>query len=167
MRINTKVVWDMETLQVIDREGYEYTGAVTFCKASSQEEGIQKQTQDFFKQLTADYSSRFAGQDAIIGQLKSAYGELHSALTPILSGGVNQQGFSASELASFKTDATNRTSAEYQKAATAVGERMAAAGGGNTYLPKGVDAAVQASIAAQAAGQSASENLAIDEANYA
>lgn len=31
MRINTKVVWDMETGEIIERESYDYTGPVASC----------------------------------------------------------------------------------------------------------------------------------------
>ncbi len=160
MNISTKVIWDMETMEVIERHAYDYIGPVAHCKASSQETGIETSTQNFYNTLQADYSQQFAGQNAILSQLSEAY-------SPILAAGINQQGFSPSELASFQTQATNQTAAEYQKAAAATGERMAAQGGGNTYLPKGADSQVQAGIAAQAAGQESSEQLQINEANYA
>lgn len=159
-RFASKVVWDIETREVIERVPYPYTGPVELAKASSQEKALQASTQSFFKTLMADYNQQFAGQNAILGQLQQAF-------SPILSAGINQQGFSADELAAYRTDATNRTAAEYQKAATATNESLAAEGGGNTFLPTGAQAELKQQVANTAAQNEATANLSIDEANYA
>jgi hypothetical protein len=160
LRINTKIVIDIATLEVIERASYEYVGPVALAKASSQETQIGAGEQNFFNTLSADYGQQFGNQSAILNTLNADF-------QPILAGGINQQGFSPSELATLNTQNMDQTSAEYQKAATAAGERAAAAGGGNTYLPSGVNQAVQANIAAQAAGQEAAQGLQIQEANFA
>lgn len=130
------------------------------CGPSGGQTALSQEQADFYKELQGSYATEFAGQSAILSSLNAAF-------TPILNAGPNQQGFSAAENATLNTQAMNTTSRNYQNAARAVGSQLAARGGGNAYLPSGVNAGIDASIASAAAGQLSAEESQITQANYA
>jgi hypothetical protein len=98
--------------------------------ASSGQKELSAETGNFYRELHGAYESVFGNFSGILNGLKSAW-------TPILNGGINQQGFSADELAARTSNAINRTADNYKFASQAVGEQQAARGGGNTFLPSG------------------------------
>jgi len=127
--------------------------------ASSAQKQLSQEQSQFYQQLQQNYGTEFAGQQSILNSLSSAF-------APIVGAGVNQQGFSAPELAAMNTAAINNSAGNYANAARAVNEQIAGRGGGNMYLPSGTSAAIQGNIAAQAAGNLSNAENQITQANY-
>lgn len=130
------------------------------CGPSAAQSSLSASQSNFFNQLQSSYGTEFAGQNAILSSLNSAF-------QPILAGGINQQGFSAGESAALNTGAINNSAAAYRNAAQATNEQLAGRGGGNAYLPSGTNAAIQAGLASNAAGNLANQENQITQANYA
>lgn len=129
------------------------------CGPSAQQTQLSAEQSNFYNQLSQSYGQEFAGQSSILSSLNSAF-------APILAGGPNQTGYSAAENAALNTAALNTTSANYRNAAQATNEQLAGRGGGNSFLPSGVNAQIDASLASNAAGQLSSEQNQITQANY-
>lgn len=159
MQITTKLVLDLESGETILRESYQYSGPVAQLKASSQETSISNEQAGFYSDLMNSYNQQFANQSNILSSLQSAF-------SPILAGGIGQQGYTAPELAALRTSATDTTAQGYQQARMAVDDQMAAAGGGNVPMPSGAAAQINSELAAQFAGQNAAEQLGITQNNY-
>ena len=128
--------------------------------ASNTQKNLSTSTGNFYTTLQGAYNDQFKNQTNILANL-------HNAWTPILNGGPNQQGFSASELADLNSNAINRTANNYKFAAQQANENMAARGGGNTFALSGAVDQVNADIATGAAQQLSTEQNQIDQANYA
>src|ERR1700736_5790213 len=96
--------------------------------ASSTQKSLSASTGNFYTTLQGAYNDQFKNQSSILSNL-------HNAWSPVLNGGIDQQGFSADELASLNSNAINRTASNYKFAAQAAIETMAARGGGNTFAP--------------------------------
>lgn len=128
--------------------------------ASGAQKTLSAETGNFYQELSSAYQSEFS-------QFKGILDNLHSAWTPVLNGGINQQGFSPEELATLNSSAINSTAANYKSASAAVNEQLAARGGGNSFLPSGADAQINANIATKAAQQLSTEQNQITQANYA
>jgi len=135
-----------------------WSNTVIFTNKGGADQNAQAQEQ-FYSTLTSNYNSMFSNYtsslDFMQGQLK-----------PIIQAGPGQFGFSGGETAALRSGATQTTAAEYGQAAKAVGEKMATAGGGNTYVPSGAATQVQASLASAGAGQEAGAQNQITEAGY-
>lgn len=127
--------------------------------ASSSEKAIANQQQQFFGSLQQSYQTTFAGQQNILNSL-------NQAMQPILAGGINQYGFSPQEDTALRTQASAGTAAQYQNAARTTGEQLAAAGGGNTFMPSGVQSKIASQEALAAAQQESSQQLGITQAGY-
>jgi hypothetical protein len=112
--------------------------------ASGAQNTLSAESGNFYRELHGAYSEQF-------GKFKSILSNLHDAWTPILNGGINQQGWSAEERAARNSAAINNTATNYQHVSQAVNEQLAAKGGGNVALPTGADAQINASIATSAA----------------
>ena len=130
-----------------------------FNKASEQEQNLSNEQAAFYKTLTNNYNTQFAGQSSILNSLKNAF-------TPILAAGPGQQGFTAPELAAMRTQAADTTAQAYAQARQAVNEKVAEAGGGNAYLPSGAAAQSNAGLASQAAQANAAQQNQITQQNY-
>jgi hypothetical protein len=128
--------------------------------ASNEQKQLSSSTGNFYTTLQGAYNEQFGKQSSILSNL-------HNAWTPILNGGPNQQGFSASELADLNSNAINRTANNYKFASQAANESMAARGGGNSFAPSGAVDQVNANIATSAAENLSNEQSQIDQANYA
>lgn len=127
--------------------------------ASGTEKQLSQQQSQFASTLMSNYQTQFAGQSAILGQLKSAF-------APIVSQGINQYGFTPQEDSALRTQATEGTAKQYQNAKQATGEGLASVGGGNTVLPTGTAAGLQANNAVAAAGQESNQLLNITNEGY-
>ena len=90
--------------------------------ASDGQKAISAETGSFYRELHGAYGEQF-------GKFSSILSNLHDAWTPILNGGINQQGFSADERAARNSSAINSTATNYQHASQAVNEQLAARGG--------------------------------------
>ena len=88
-------------------------------------------------------------------------------LTPIAEAGPDQQGMGPQELAALRTRATEGVGAQYSKATQALQNTLAARGGGSEVLPTGARAALQGTLASEAATESSRAEMGITEANYA
>lgn len=127
--------------------------------ASSSENAIASQQQKFFGSLQQSYQTAFAGQQNILNSL-------NQAMSPILAAGIGQYGFTPQEDAALRTQASAGTATQYANAAKATGEQLASVGGGNTFLPSGVQSKLQSQTALQAAQQESAQQLGITQAGY-
>ena len=164
MRVNlrTEFVWsDRQSRYILIKQLSEkWTGPVSLCKgASAQQNDLANQQSQFYSTMTNDYNQQFANQSAILGTLRNT-------LDPIISAGPNQFGFSTGETNTLNSQAVQSTGQEYAKAAKASNENMAAAGGGNSYLPSGVQAQQKSQLASAGANQASNELLGIQQAGY-
>jgi hypothetical protein len=156
----TYIDWIDGRYQVVAEHSRIYLGPVELSKgASAQENDIAKSNQELNKTLIGAYNTAFANQAAVFNAVKAVY-------DPILKAGPGQYGFTTAEDAAFRTQASEGTAGLYKQASGAAAERMAAAGGGNTFLPSGVQADIQGKIAGAAAESESSKQLGITEAGY-
>lgn len=134
------------------------------CGPSNQEKSLAGQQASFSSLLSSNYQQQFANQSDILSSL-------NHAMSPIVSAGPNQQGFSGAELADLNTRAINNTGAAYRNAAQATGANLAGRSnlglpGGSSGLISGVDKQIRGAQASQAAGQLAGEQNEIGLKNY-
>jgi hypothetical protein len=165
MKIFTRTVIDWDAAKkryiVIAETSRLYFGPVAVVKgASAGQNELASQQADFFKTLTTQQNEAFANQADLLKSVRSVY-------DPIIAAGPNQYGFGKAEDTALRTQASEGTAANYRQASGAAAERTAAAGGGNSFLPSGVNADVNARIAGAAAGQESSQQLGITGAGYA
>jgi len=130
------------------------------CGANQQQTDITNEQQEFYTNLTQQYSTIFGENQAITGALTAAF-------TPILQAGPSQTGFSPSEENALETQNTEGVATDYAQAQKATADILAARGGGNTLLPSSVDSTLLAQNTNQAAAQRASGQNTITQANYA
>src|ERR1700683_5615896 len=130
------------------------------CGPSQQEKNLEQQEASFDQTLQQDYSQTFAQNQEILGNL-------NSVLQPIVNAGPNQQGYSAAELSSLNTQATDQSAQAYNQETQAAASQENAAGGGTSFLPSGVNAQLNASIGSAAENNLSQEKLGITQANYA
>jgi len=128
--------------------------------ASNAQNTLSAESGNFYRQLNSDYQTQF-------GQYSSILGNLHDSWTPILSGGIGQEGFTPAEKAAINTQTINSVGTNYKNAANATAEALAARGGGNEVLPSGVDSAIQSGVAAKAAQELSAEQNRNTIADYA
>lgn len=165
MYIYTRLRIDFQG-NVIEQEGYEYNGPISYCKGASQEEKAQaaqqaelsKKQSAFFDVMTASYNKMFEGQTAILGTLKRTF-------EPILKAGPNQYGLSAAEDRAIRTQASEATAQSYKMAKQAVAEGRAAQTG-DAFIPKGVDVQLDAQLATAAAAQESQQQLGITQKGF-
>lgn len=160
MRVARHVVISIETGEVLYRDDYTYFGPVDkACGASSQQKQIEATQQSFYSTLTSE-------SQQVFGQGSALYANMLKVFQPIFDKGPSQEGFSAGEKTALNTQATEGVSSNYQKAAQAVGEQAAGAGGGNEYIPSGQTEQLKGEVATAAARQESSEQNQILEADY-
>ena len=124
MQINTRLVVDIETGRVLERESYDYSGPVALCK-HEEEKALAKSQTDFYNTLKGMYATQFGKQSAI-------YAALEKAFTPLLAG---TTGYTAAGEAALRTGATEDITGQFQSAARNIQERAFALGG--RELPSG------------------------------
>lgn len=129
------------------------------CGPSGQQTAITDEQQNFFKQLTDQYSQIFGENQSIVGSLTSAF-------TPILQAGPSQTGFAPGQVNALNTQATEKTATDYAQAQRATAQMLAAKGGGDTFLPSSVQANLLANNANLAAGERATLQNQNTLANY-
>jgi hypothetical protein len=130
------------------------------CGATKQQTQISDEENQFYQNLTQQYSTIFGESQAITGALTSAF-------TPILQAGPSQTGFSPSETNALETGNTQNVATNYAQAQKATAQILAAQGGGNTLLPSSVNANILAQNTNQAAAQRSQGQNTITQANYA
>lgn len=129
------------------------------CGPSSQEQGIAGQQQNLSTLLSSHFNERFAQQSGVLDSL-------NNLLTPIAEAGPDQQGMGPQELAALNTQAVEGVGAQYSKATQALQNTLATRGGGSEALPTGARAALQGTLASEAAKETSNAQLGITEANY-
>lgn len=159
MRIYTKIVIDMATGTVLERVCGEYTGPVEECKGSSSQDDLAQKQAAFYDTLTSNYKTQFGEQSAILSALQKTW-------SPILSAGINQYGFNPQEDSALRTQAGDATSANFSGANRALNENIAAAGGGDQFLPSGSKTQLEQQNQFAAARDISSQNLGITQAGY-
>lgn len=164
MKVFTKAVYQWDGVKYILDESesiwYDYTGPVDLCCGAPQgEKDLANQQSAFFNTLTQQAQSVF-------GNSSSVFRDLYSSFAPIVAAGPSQEGFSAPELSALQSQAITNTGQQYNNAKQAVGERIAAYGGGNIALPSGAAIGPQLSLAEAAANQTSSQLNNINIANW-
>lgn len=158
MRIYESITWDIETGKILSSRWTEYSGPVALCKGSAGQEQIAAGQQNFYKTLSDNYNTQFAGQDAILSSL-------NSRLAPTVAAGPSQYGYSSAEDAAQRTQSDSGTAANFQTAKRNIGEGMAAAGG-NQFLPTGAQTQANQQLQSQAAQTRSNQQLGITTAGY-
>lgn len=130
------------------------------CGASSQQTQIEASQASFYNTLTSEYKTIFGEDQGILKQLTSSF-------APILAGGINQEGFSAGELANLNSQAVTGTGRNYAAARSALAAQQGASGGGNTYIPSGAKNEINAQLAQSAAANESGIESNILAADYA
>jgi hypothetical protein len=138
MKVYTKIIIDLETLQVIYRENYDYKGPIMLCKGPTVEQNaIANNMASTYNSLINAFNVTFGGQQAILSSLTNA-------AKGIVAAGPNQYGFSPAEEAVLTTQAIGQTAATFTESQRALNQQLAARGGGNVFLPSGAEAQLQA-----------------------
>lgn len=149
--IFTKIVIDMASSQVLEKEGFWHDGAVALtCGAGKEQKQAYQDQHAAMQQLTSQAQTIFGDSSQIFNQLVSSF-------SPILAAGPGQSGYTEPELATLRSQAITNTGQAYKNAQQAAGERIAAAGGGNQLLPSGTVAQLEQNLASLGAGQTANE----------
>src|SRR5271166_1661452 len=127
---------------------------------SSSQIQLGQEQQQFFQEGMQEAATNYGEQQDLLAQMEAVY-------NPILAKGPNAPGFSPAEQAALDAQAEQGTAANYTQAAKAVGENIAAEGGGSNPLPSGAEAEAKGEVATAAAGQESAEEQQILQANYA
>jgi hypothetical protein len=165
MRVYTESIyrWDeaKKRCVLIYENGFDYPDGAPSALAkgpTSAQIELQTEQASFYKEMTKDYATQFAGQQAILGTLTSAW-------APILAAGPNQYGFSAAQDATLRAQAVEGTAQTYQQAEQAVNSGIASRGAGDT-LPSGANEQLRQITANAAAATTSKEQLGITGAGY-
>ena len=127
--------------------------------ASGAQNTVQQQDINTMQTYSAQQAQQYANQQEL-------YASVKSVLDPILKAGASQEGFSAGEKNNLNAQAVEGTAANYRGAAKAVGENLAAEGGGQNPLPTGAQTQLKEEVANSAAGTESNEETQIEAANY-
>jgi len=165
MRIYTKLEYhwnDAMGRYVLDSaDSFEYNGIIAqACGATQGQKDVAASSTTFMNQAQQQAGTVFGASSQVFNGLMKTF-------APIVAAGPSQRGFSAAEAANLKSQAITQTGQSYKNAKQALGENLAAAGGGNTALPSGVAANAALQLANAGASQTASELGQINEADYA
>jgi hypothetical protein len=147
MRITVKKIIDIETGQILYHDWYEYNGEIIEFKYGL--EGLAGQARSlaggqasFFNQLVSSFTQVFGTQQGILNGLRQVW-------EPIFQSGGIGAGIPA--VTALRTNTTENVTQAYQNAKQAVNEQMAARGGGNAYVPSGVEDEINAQLTSNAA----------------
>jgi hypothetical protein len=113
MFINTKIVIDMETGAVVERDGYEYCGEVAECKGDTKTQDNQLNLQNSLQQ------QQLAKQNANLDTV-------NNSLSPYLT--QQGQGFTPQQLALMNSQAIDQNSAQYGGAGNQLRQQLLARG---------------------------------------
>lgn len=130
------------------------------CGASSEQKDTYKQQSQLFGQMKDQATQVF-------GKSTNVFTDLFDAFSPVVAAGPNQEGFSAAEKSALQSQAITQTGVSYENARKAVGERIAAQGGGNMALPSGASIGAEVELANAGAAQTAGQLGEIERADYA
>lgn len=165
MKIYTRIEmqWDASLQQyvTVSEDSFDCPeNGLALCKgASSSENSINQQQQQFQNTLQSDYGQQFANQSNILSSLTNS-------LSPTVAAGPNQFGYSTAQTNALNSTAIQGTAQAYNNAQKALQNQQAAQGGGNMQLPSGVASQNNATLASQGANQESSQLLGIQNAGY-
>lgn len=154
MRVNTKVVIDIATLEVIERESCNWFGEVHFCKGSETADSQRKQ--------------ELAMQQQAFDVQQKQLAFLNDKLSPYLTG--EGQGFTNQQNAQLQSQFLNNNALQFNAAGQNVRQALAARGGGLGDAPvsgdyaRGLEGLFSAGASSQAAGL---QNLGLANAQQA
>jgi hypothetical protein len=162
MKIITKAVLDMETMQWVSIESCDYDGPVDLCCGpTTQEKQLQASSANFASMLQSNYGTLFGEQQDVLSSI-------NKSLSPTLAAGPNQQGFSGPELAAIQTQAIDNAGAANTAAQQAARNYGAGEGGGGTSgVTSGIQKQIQSAIGSSSANALAGQENQITQANYA
>jgi hypothetical protein len=143
MRVWTRAVFDMETLQLVAGDWEEYDGPVAECKGANVAQ--QQQQQELAMQQKA--------YDTQAAQLQ----QLQTQLTPYLQGA--GQGYDPQQMAGMQSQFLNQNAQQFQNAGQAVRAALLARGEGSGTAPVGGDYTRGISSLMGAAGASQAQGL--------
>src|SRR5258706_1863401 len=158
MKIYTHIVFDMESGVVLNSDHYEYSGPVQKCCGAT---GGQKTAQA--NEVKVSDLLR-TDMQLVFGKNQNLLDTLTKALSPTVQAGSSQYGFSPTEDAARRTQATQQIAAAGQNATNSVRSAVAASGGMN--LPSGSETAIESSLAQNQANAQAQAQLGITEQGY-
>jgi hypothetical protein len=127
---------------------------------SSQQLQLQDEQMQFYQQGMQESQTAFSEQQDLLKQMEAIY-------NPILAKGPNTNAFAGSEQTALDAEVAQDTSGNYQRAARAVGENIAAEGGGDNPLPSGSGEQLKEEVALSSAQQQSAEENQILRAGYA
>lgn len=131
------------------------------CGPSSQEISLQRDSANFSSMLQQNYGTLFGKQLDVLNSI-------NKSLSPVLSAGPNQRGFSSAERAALDTAAINNAGAANRAAQQAARTYGAGQGGGATSgVTSGIDKQIQSAIASQSAEALGSQENKIEQADFA
>jgi|SRR5579859_266493 len=131
------------------------------CGPTSEEKALQASSMNFASLLQKNYAARYASQTDVLNAI-------NRSLSPILSAGPNQHGFSGPQLAAYQTQAINQAGAAAKNAEQAARTFGAGEGGGGTSgLTSGITKQIESSIASQEAQNLGNQQNQITQADYA
>lgn len=161
-RVVTRSVWNWADIKpvLVAEHSRLYFGPVAKLKgASAQQNDLAASQTQFYNTLQQQQQQQFGQQSALYNSIRSVY-------DPIVAAGPNQYGFGAAEDTALRTQASEGTAAQYQQANSATQSALAARGGGNSFLPSGVNADISAKVSGAAAQQESSQQLGITNEGY-
>lgn len=166
MRISTKVIIEIATGRVLERESCDYFGPLELaCGSTAAQQSAQANEATLANSETSFYNSLQQDFSQVFGQNENIMQSLNSAFQPIISAGVNQQGFSPAELTAMQTQASDLTTTGAQNAQIAAAAKNATTGG--SQIPSGAQQQIGAMINESAANENAQQQGQITQANYA
>jgi hypothetical protein len=130
------------------------------CGATGAQKNLQTST-------TSAYDTALSQASSVFGDSSTAFNDLMSSYAPTIAAGPSQYGFSSQEDANLRSSAITSVGQSYKNEKQAVGEDIAATGGGTSTLPGGASVGANLSLAENAGNQTASELSQITQAGYA
>lgn len=124
--------------------------------------GAQEQLQ---QEQIAEYQKMQQMQAEMFSKQQEIYGPLAKQWQSIFDRGPGQKGFSDDQLNDLNATAVEGTALNYEQAARAVNENIAAQGG-DEYMPSGASNQLRSSVATSAAEEESREESQIKQADY-
>lgn len=155
MRVTTRVTFDIETGEELERHSYKYDGPVAHCKASSAEKQAATSNQNFTDQLRTMFGNEYG-----TGSATENY--LSNQLKGMVANGQAGYGFTPGELNAMNEQNDQGSAQGAQNAQQALQRQETQSG---TGVPTGANLQEQATIDSQAAQARSQGALALQAEN--
>jgi hypothetical protein len=160
MQITTRITWDIDG-NIVDHAWFDYEGPVALlCGATAGQNAAATQTGTFMSTMQNQSS-------AVFGDSSQIFSDINAAFAPIVANGPNQEGFSPAEKSAMDSSVVDTEGQAARNAKAATGNAVASAGGGNTTLPSGTAAGIEADTEQRFAQATASGENQVVQADYA